>query len=136
MAGQEYPYAKETRGITVRVRPVFLDDQSSAADGRYIWAYHVRIENDGAMPVQLVGRRWRIVDGSGKVVEVEGKGVVGEQPVLDPGEAYEYTSGTPLSAPSGIMAGSYSMLGEGGEAFDIEIPAFSLDSPWTRRTIN
>lgn len=136
MAGRDYPYAKETRGITVRVRPVFLDDQSSSAAERYIWAYHVRIENAGPMPVQLMRRRWRIVDGLGKVIEVEGEGVIGEQPVLDPGEAFEYTSGTPLSVPSGIMAGSYAMVDEDGAAFDIEIPAFSLDAPWARRTLN
>lgn len=136
MEGQDYPYASETRGITVRVRPVFLADRSSAADGRYAWAYHVRIENGGRARVQLLRRRWRIVDGRGGVTEVEGRGVVGEQPVLGPGESYEYTSGTPLSSPSGIMAGTYAMVDDGGRTFDVEIPAFALDTPWAPRTVN
>jgi ApaG protein len=100
-------YAETTRSIKVTVKPFYLEDQSSPAENHYVWAYHVRIENQGPEIVQLRRRHWRITDGLGRVQEVRGPGVVGEQPVLKPGEAYEYTSGTPLSTPSGIMVGSY-----------------------------
>ncbi len=132
----DYPYAKQTGKITVRVRPVFLEERSSSVEDRYIWAYHVRIENDGGDAVQLMRRHWRIVSSIGKVIEVEGEGVIGEQPVLEPGTVFEYTSGTPLPTPSGIMSGTYSMVDHDGQSFEIEIPAFSLDSPWSPRTLN
>ena len=122
-------YSETTRSITVIVKPFYLEDQSSPGDGRYVWAYHIRIENHGPETVQLRNRHWRITDSLGRVQEVRGPGVVGQQPVLGPGESYEYTSGTPLSAPSGIMVGSYEMETAGGENFDVAIPAFSLDSP-------
>lgn len=122
-------YTQTTRGITVTVKPFYLDDQSSPADSHYVWAYRVRIENNGGETVQLLRRKWQITDALGRLQEVQGAGVVGETPTLRPGEAYEYTSGTPLPTPSGIMAGSYQMESEGGEKFDIGIPAFSLDSP-------
>ena len=122
-------YSALTRSIQVTVQPSYLDDQSSPTDNHYVWAYHVRIENRGSETVQLRNRHWRITDSFGRVQEVRGPGVVGEQPVLKPGEAFEYTSGTPLSAPSGIMVGSYRMESERGEHFDVAIPAFSLDSP-------
>lgn len=122
-------YSETTRSITVTVDPVYLDDQSSPSDDRYVWAYHVKIENNGGETVQLRRRHWRITDGFGRTQEVRGPGVVGEQPVLAPGEAFEYTSGTPLNTPSGIMVGSYEMETRQGESFEIAIPAFSLDSP-------
>ncbi len=122
-------YETTTHAISVRVKPVYLEDQSSPAEGRYVWAYHVRIENRGDRTVQLRSRYWRITDALGRVQEVRGEGVVGEQPVLEPGEAYEYMSGTPLDTPSGIMAGTYQMETASGEFLDIEIPPFSLDSP-------
>lgn len=122
-------YTETTRGITVTVQPFYLDDQSSPADNHYVWAYRVRIENHSGETVQLKRRHWRITDAIGRIQEVQGAGVVGEQPVLGPGEAFEYTSGTPLPTPSGIMAGEYQMEGEGGDRFDVVIPAFSLDSP-------
>jgi ApaG protein len=122
-------YSALTRSIHVTVQPSYLDDQSSPQENHYVWAYHVRIENRGSETVQLRNRHWRITDSFGRVQEVRGPGVVGEQPVLKPGEAFEYTSGTPLSAPSGIMVGSYRMESERGEQFDVAIPAFSLDSP-------
>jgi len=121
-------YALTTRSITVTVKPVYLDDQSSPGDNHYVWAYCVRIENHGDRTVQLLRRHWKITDAMGRVQEVQGSGVVGEQPVLQPGGAYEYTSGTPLPTPSGIMVGSYQMEAD-GERFDVGIPAFSLDSP-------
>jgi ApaG protein len=122
-------YSETTRSIKVIVRPVFLEDQSSPGENHYVWAYQVRIENHGAETVQLRRRHWRITDGLGRMQEVKGPGVVGEQPVLAPGEAFEYTSGTPLATPSGIMVGSYEMETPGGEHFEVAIPAFSLDSP-------
>jgi ApaG protein len=122
-------YSKTTRSIMVTVEPTYLEDQSSPAEDRYVWAYHVRIENQGGETVQLRRRHWRITDGMGRTQEVRGPGVVGEQPVLGPGQAFEYTSGTPLNTPSGIMVGSYEMETRQGESFEIAIPAFSLDSP-------
>jgi ApaG protein len=122
-------YSATTHGITVTVRPVFLEEQSAPAENRFVWAYFVRIENGSSRTVQLRSRYWHITDGRGRVQEVRGPGVVGEQPVLRPGESYEYNSGTPLSTPSGIMRGAYQMTTAEGERFDIEVPAFSLDSP-------
>jgi ApaG protein len=122
-------YDKITRAIRVTVKPTFLEDQSSPDENYYVWAYRVRIENQGGETVQLRDRYWRITDGFGRVQEVRGPGVVGEQPVLRPGERFEYTSGTPLPTPSGIMLGTYRMETTAGESFDVEIPPFSLDSP-------
>lgn len=129
-------YTAVTHDIRVTVQPVFLEDQSSPAEGRFVWAYHVRIENEGKETVQLRTRHWRITDAMGRVQEVRGPGVVGEQPVLEPGDHFEYTSGTPLATPSGIMAGTYGMEGEDGRAFDVTIPAFSLDSPHQPMQLN
>ena len=122
-------YSQTTCGIVVTVRPDYLDDQSAPSENHYVWAYHVRIENQGADTVQLKSRHWKITDALGRRQEVQGAGVVGEQPVLGPGESFEYTSGTPLSTPSGIMVGTYQMQGPDGSVFDVSIPAFSLDSP-------
>ena len=122
-------YSATTRAIKVTVEPHFLEDQSSPADDHFVWAYRVRIENQGGETVQLRRRHWRITDGMGRIQEVRGPGVVGEQPVLAPGQSFEYTSGTPLSTPSGIMVGTYQMETGNGEHFDVDIPAFSLDSP-------
>ncbi len=129
-------YSAKTREIRVSVEPTYLEDQSEPGDGHYVWAYHVRIENQGRDTVQLLTRYWQITDSIGRVQEVRGAGVVGEQPVLAPGEAFEYTSGTPLPTPSGIMLGTYGMRCDDGERFDIEIPPFSLDSPYQDRRVN
>lgn len=123
------PYAATTRNITVSVQPYFLEEQSEPDASHFVWAYHVRIHNNGGETVQLLTRHWVITDSLGHLHEVRGSGVVGKQPVLRPGEAFEYASGTPLATPSGIMMGSYQMQADNGERFDIEIPAFSLDSP-------
>lgn len=123
-------YSATTRAIEVHVEPVYLDEQSEPDASRYVWAYHVRIENQGPEAVQLLNRYWRIVDARGQVQEVRGAGVVGEQPLLEPGESYEYTSGCPLQTSSGFMQGTYEMVNRSGEHFDIEIPPFSLDSPF------
>jgi ApaG protein len=129
-------YSAVTREIRVQVEPVYLDDQSEPDNAQYVWAYRVQIENEGTETVQLLTRYWHITDGMGRVQEVRGAGVVGEQPVLNPGESYEYTSGTPLPTPSGIMKGSYQMSTPSGDKFDIEVPAFSLDCPHEARQIN
>lgn len=122
-------YAQTTHQITITVRPFYLEDQSVPEARHFVWAYHVRIENQGNETVQLLTRHWRITDSAGNLQEVRGDGVVGKQPVLKPGEAFEYASGTPLPTPSGIMVGTYHMRSEKGEDFDVNIPAFSLDSP-------
>ncbi len=129
-------YNAVTRQISVTVTPHFIEDQSDPEDNHYVWAYQVNIENAGSETVQLISRYWHITDANGQVQEVRGDGVVGEQPVLRPGESFEYTSGTPLSTPSGIMVGRYQMETKGGEGFEIEIPAFSLDSPYQRTSLN
>jgi ApaG protein len=129
-------YEAETRGVIVRVRPSYLAGQSDPEGGRWVWAYHVEIENTGAVPVQLVARRWTIVDGQGRTEEVRGAGVVGEQPTIQPGERYSYASGCPLGTPSGSMSGGYFMVGDDGHTFEATIPAFSLDVPGGKRTLN
>ena len=123
-------YTATTRAIRVTVQPFYLEDQSEPDEGRYVWAYRVRIENTGREAVQLLRRTWTITDARGRMIEVQGAGVVGEQPLLEPGESFEYTSGTPLDTPSGFMTGAYHMVADtSGEAFDVAIPTFSLDSP-------
>lgn len=124
------PYTSITRGVRVTVRAFYLEDQSEPEAGQYVWAYKVEIANEGALAVQLLKRTWLITDGQGRTMRVHGDGVVGEQPVLEPGESFDYTSGTPLPTPSGFMRGTYHMVVPAtGEAFDAEVPAFSLDSP-------
>ena len=130
------PYSAITRQIRVTVQPVYLDDQSQPSEDHYVWAYHVMIENQGGETVQLRNRHWQITDARGRLKEVRGPGVVGEQPVLAPGERFEYTSGTPLPTPSGIMVGSYEMECQDGSRFDVAIPAFSLDSPYQAKRLN
>jgi ApaG protein len=129
-------YEAVTRGIRVRVRPQFLDQQSEPDENKFLWAYTIEIANEGRETVQLKSRYWKITDESGHVEEVRGPGVVGETPTLKPGTSFTYTSGCPLSTPSGIMVGHYSMVTEDGEAFNIAVPAFSLDSPFGRRPLN
>lgn len=119
----------ETRGITVRVSVAYLPEQSEPHRGRWFWAYHIRIENDGPLSVQLLTRHWIITDGRGNRHSVEGEGVVGEQPVIAPGASFDYVSGCPLSTPTGNMQGTYQMVGEDGEGFDVTIPKFSLTAP-------
>ncbi len=129
-------YTATTRAIRVTVTPQYLPDQSDPAKSQYVWAYQVRIENKGTDTVQLRSRHWKITDGIGRFQEVKGAGVVGKTPMLRPGDVFEYSSGTPLSTPSGIMAGTYQMVSEQGEKFDIEIPTFSLDMPTEKRHLN
>lgn len=129
-------YTASTSSVTIIVQPSYLEDELTPADNQFRWAYHVRIENQSTDTIKLVSRYWRITDALGRVQEVRGSGVVGEQPVLKPGQAYEYRSWTPLPTPSGIMVGSYQMEREGGELFDVAIPAFSLDSPYQPIRLN
>ncbi|MFN0025168.1 MAG: Co2+/Mg2+ efflux protein ApaG [Parvularculaceae bacterium] len=129
-------YERTTNGIRVSVKPTFLDRQSDPSDGLFVWSYTVRIHNGSSEIVQLKTRHWLITNAKGLTEEVKGVGVVGEQPVIKPGEGFEYTSGAPLSTPHGMMVGRYGMQTEQGEPFEVEIPAFSLDSPHERRLVN
>lgn len=129
-------YTTTTSDVTVSVVPAYLDHESQPESNIWVWSYTVRIQNNGTETVQLRTRYWKITDAYGRTQEVHGPGVVGEEPVLQPGQSFEYTSGTPLSTPSGIMQGSYAMEGPGGRMFDVAIPAFSLDSPGGKRQVN
>ena len=129
-------YVAESHDVVVRVRPSFLAGQSDPAEGLWVWAYQVEIENRRDRPIQLMARRWIITDGLGRVEEVKGPGVVGEQPVIGPGDRYHYASGCPLPTPSGSMVGAYLMEDVGGGAFEAAIPAFSLDVPGAGRVLN
>ena len=124
-----FPHSAETRGLIVRVSVSFLPEQSDPASGRWFWAYHIRLENNGDQEVQLLTRRWVITDGRGARHSVEGEGVVGDQPVIAPGQSYDYVSGCPLDTPMGTMEGSYQMIAADGEIFDARIPRFHLNGP-------
>ncbi len=129
-------YSSETHSIVVTVEPAYLERESDQTIGRYFWAYHVTIQNNSSIEVQLVSRYWHITDAMGRVEEVRGEGVVGETPVLAPGGAFDYTSGCPLGTPSGIMRGAYQMKSQNGDILEVEIPAFSLDIPNRKATLN
>ena len=129
-------YRAMTRNIEVEVEPFYLPDRSEPDEGRFVWGYRVTIVNKSEEFVQLLSRYWHITDGNGKVEEVRGSGVVGEQPELNPGDSYQYASGCPLATPSGIMVGHYTMRNGRGDTFDIAIPAFSLDMPGGKRSVN
>lgn len=129
-------YRETTRAIQVTVEPAFVEAESSPENGHFFWSYRIEIANLGDEVVQLRSRHWRITDANGRVEEVRGAGVVGKQPILKPGESFAYTSGCPLTTPSGIMAGTYQMQSANGETFSIKIPAFSLDLPDSPRTVN
>jgi ApaG protein len=124
-----FPSAATTDGVTVRVSVSYLPEQSEPERGRWFWAYHIRLENEGDETVQLLTRHWTITDGRGARHTVEGEGVVGEQPVIEPGASFDYVSGCPLATPSGAMHGNYRMVREDGAIFDVEIPRFSLFAP-------
>jgi ApaG protein len=124
-----FAHAATTRGVTVRVSVSYLPEQSEPKRGRWFWAYHIRLENDGQGTVQLLTRHWIITDGRGARHTVEGEGVVGEQPLILPGGSYDYVSGCPLATPTGAMQGSYQMVGEDGDTFDAVIPRFALHAP-------
>lgn len=130
------PYSAETDGILVKVRPSFLAGQSDPDENRWVWAYQIEIVNLTGGPVQLISRRWTITDALGRIEQVQGPGVVGEQPVIGAGDSYSYASGCPLPTPSGSMVGAYVMTAADGRSFEARIPAFSLDVPGTRRVLN
>jgi ApaG protein len=129
-------YEARTRDILVRVAPAYMAEQSRPEEGQWLWSYVVEIENHGTQTVTLMSRHWIITDARNRVEEVKGPGVVGEQPVLGPREAFRYNSGCPLTTPSGSMRGTYQMVTAAGEAFDVEIPAFSLHLPGALRRVN
>ncbi len=129
-------YRETTRAIQVTVEPSFVEDESAPDDGHYFWAYRIEISNLGEEAVRLRSRHWRITDANGRTEEVRGVGVVGKQPLLKPGETFAYTSGCPLTTPSGIMVGTYQMQNETGELFSVAIPAFSLDMPEAERVVH
>jgi ApaG protein len=129
-------YRATTRQIQVTATPRYVAERSEPDQGRYFWAYTIEVTNLGTETVQLKARHWTITDATGRTEEVHGPGVVGEQPVLPPGGRFEYTSGVPLTTATGIMSGRYDMVTESGEAFSVEVPAFSLDMPDMRRVLN
>ena len=131
-----FMYSKTTNGVIVTVKPYFLDDQSSPQESHYVWAYQVNILNNSDITIKLDHRNWIIIDANGKIVNVQGEGVVGEFPILEPGESFEYTSGTPLKTNNGMMQGFYLMSRENGEQLKIDIPAFSLDSPYNIKRLH
>ncbi len=124
-----FPHSATTNGIVVRVSVSYLPEQSEPGRGRWFWAYHIRIENEGATRVKLVSREWAIKDGRGALHEVRGEGVVGEKPVIEPGQSFDYVSGCPLSTPTGSMAGRYFMVASDGTTFAVDIPQFPLIAP-------
>jgi ApaG protein len=129
-------FRRTTRQITVSVEPAYLADQSAPDSNHFFWAYTVLIENGSPDTVQLRARYWRIIDANGRTIEVKGAGVVGQQPILRPGETFEYKSGTPLETPSGMMLGAYQMQTADGETFQVDIPVFPLDSPHEARVMH
>ncbi len=129
-------YQKITDGIRITVEPEFLEGHSKPAEDKFVWAYTITVENLGFDTVTLLTRHWLITDGLGRCQDVRGDGVVGEQPTLKPGQKFSYSSGCPLATPSGMMVGGYGMVTALGRLFDVAIPAFSLDSPHDRRSVN
>lgn len=129
-------YTQETDDITVHVEPFFLEEESDPSENHYVWSYQVSIENDRSDTIQLIERQWLITDSHGLIHEVTGEGVVGEQPVLQPGDSFTYVSGTPLSTPSGVMLGRYVFETESKQTIEALIPPFSLDSPYDSSLMN
>jgi ApaG protein len=124
-----FPYAATTGGVTVRVAVSYLAEQSDPSAGRWFWSYHIRIENGADKAIQLLSRRWHIVDGRGTEHEVIGDGVVGDMPLIGSGASFDYVSGCPLTTPVGSMEGSFRMVDEDGNTFDATIPKFALIGP-------
>lgn len=129
-------YHATTNDIDVEVEPFYIEEQSEPDENRYVWGYHITITNRSPTRVQLISRYWYITDENGCVDEIAGKGVVGEEPFLEPNGSYQYSSGCPLDTPSGIMVGHYQFKTDDGLVFDAQIPAFSLDRPNIQRVLN
>ena len=132
----EYPYSLITHGIRISVKTNFLEDQSDEDKNLWVWSYHILIENNRAETVQLIDRYWKITDETGHINEVKGAGVIGQQPIINPKNSFQYSSGTPLSRPSGFMDGAYNMIYEGNKPLKVIIPTFSLDKPLTKVVLN
>lgn len=131
MARRQPPlYEEVTGGVRIRVRPRFMHDESEPGRGKFMWSYTVDVENESDRTWTIVRRHWRIVDAAGRRQDVDGDGVIGQTPTLGPGERFSYTSGAPLSAPSGMMSGTYDLVDEDGAQLVATIPVFSLDSPY------
>ncbi|GAA4643417.1 Co2+/Mg2+ efflux protein ApaG [Pontixanthobacter gangjinensis] len=128
---QLFQHAANTDDITVRVAVSFLPEQSHPEAGKWFWVYHIRIENDSDRTVQLKSRHWRITDARGMINHVDGEGVVGETPLLEPGQTHDYVSGCPLTTPSGSMEGFYTFTTRENEQFEVRIPYFPLSAPAT-----
>jgi ApaG protein len=124
-----FPYSETTNGVTVRVSVTFLPEQSDIDGLRWFWAYHIRIENERESAVQLMTRHWRISDARGGLHRVDGDGVIGEQPIIQPGKSHDYVSGCPLNTPSGEMAGHFVFVGAQSDMFEVKIPNFPLTAP-------
>lgn len=134
--GNSSTYTQTTHAIQVSVLPMYLKNQSKPSENIFVWAYHISIENRGSQTYQLLTRYWKITDAMGRIQEVRGKGVIGEQPILQPGSNFEYTSSVSLNLPSGIMAGSYQMQSPDGDNINVQIPLFSLDAPDAIKTFH
>jgi len=122
---------EKEHNITVEVETDYIEGQSEPDNERYVFSYTITIRNEGGAPAQLLSRHWLITDANGNVQEVKGEGVVGEQPHLNPGEGFQYTSGAMITTPVGSMQGTYQMVTDQGDEFDTEIPAFTLAIPRT-----
>ena len=133
---KKFPYTELTNQVRISVITEFLEEQSDTDNNLWVWAYHIMIENNRQTAVQLLERYWKIIDETGKIKEVEGPGVIGLQPLIEPGNYFEYSSGTPLPTSSGIMLGSYKMIDKSGKSFEAKIPKFSLDLPYNKKIIN
>lgn len=129
-------FEADTDGVIVRVQSYFIEDQSDPDENQFVWAYRVQIENQSEHTVQLMTRHWEITNALGVMTVVDGDGVIGEQPILAPGESHIYTSGTPLETPTGFMGGHYGMRASNGRVFDAKVPHFSLDSPYQEQRVN
>ncbi len=132
----KYPYSHISQNIRISVKTDFLDSQSDEENNLWVWSYDILIENKGTIKIQLLDRHWIITDETGHVEEFKGVGVIGQQPTINPGNYFQYTSGAPLKRPSGFMTGSYNMINEVKKSFKIEIPTFSLDLPLKKRILN
>lgn len=134
--GALFAVSATTEGVTVRVQPSYAADQSDPENGHWVWHYHMRIENGDGMPIQIIDRHWIITDARGDRRDVMGEGVVGELPLIAPGDSYDYVSGIHFPTPMGHMIGHFGVLDSGGRRFEVDIPGFDLISPHSRRAAN
>ena len=133
---KQHVYHSASNDIIITLTPTFMPHHSNIDDSLFVWYYQVQIENRSDSPIQITNRFWKIIDAYSRITEVTGSGIGGEQPILNPNELYEYTSAVPLSTPSGFMSGHYIVESADGNEFNVEIPAFSLDSPYVNQSLN